>query len=618
MTTNDDGRRGLTRLVTALAPGTGASEAPTALWSTLLQACVDAVPGAEAGTVLERDADGSLRFAASVGFDQDRLEPLRIPPSALHPSHRDGAMLGSRLDVRMLTDEDLDALNDAGADRVPASTLSVAIRPGGRLIGYLQLDAWTPDAFGADALDVAVVLGELVSARLDRARLERAVSDARRDAERASSVDALTGLPNRDLLLDRLSQAIARDQRTERSTALLIADVRDLRRVNDAYGHTVADRLLRSISRQLKETVRDMDTVGHLGGGEFGLVAPAIDTIADAEALVERIETLSDLAYEIGDVTLHPRLAVGVALAPTDADDARDLLRNAELALTRAKLREDRAVAWFMHDVDDEHRERSRLAEELRGALLGGQGVWVAFQPLHQLSDGACLGIEALARWDRRSEPSQLVPPSVFGPLTDELGLTHVLSSRVYDRAFAVFASLESFRGRALWRLGLNVSASQLRDDDLAQLLRTLSDRYGVPLEEVDLEVPAPIVFEAGAAALQRLRALRELGCRVVVDDFAAHRDEIDRLEGMPIDALKIDPRWITALDDDMATRRVSSIVSAAGRLGLEVVAEGVESDAQGRRLAELGVDAVQGFAVAPPMHAAALLAWLSTRSLLR
>ena len=179
--------------------------------------------------------------------------------------------------------------------------------------------------------------------------------------------------------------------------------------------------------------------------------------------------------------------------------------------------------------VDDERRERSRLAEELRGALLGGQGVWVAFQPLHRLSDGACIGIEALARWDRRSEPSQLVPPSVFGPLTDELGLTHVLSSRVYDRAFAVFASLDGFRGEELWRLGLNVSASQLRDDGLADLLRTLSARHGVPPEEIDLEVPAPIVFEAGAGALQRLRALRELGCRIVVDDFAAHRDEIDR-----------------------------------------------------------------------------------------
>jgi EAL domain-containing protein (putative c-di-GMP-specific phosphodiesterase class I) len=189
-----------------------------------------------------------------------------------------------------------------------------------------------------------------------------------------------------------------------------------------------------------------------------------------------------------------------------------------------------------------------------------------------------------------------------------------VLSSRVYDRAFDVFRNLEGFRDGSLWRLALNVSATQLQDGELTRRLQELGARHGVPPEEIDLEVPAPIVFGAAHDALARLRSLRELGYRVVVDDFAAHRDEIDRLEGMPIDVLKIHPRWTTSLDDDLARRRVASIVATAGRLGLGVIAEGVESAEQGRALADAGVEAVQGFAVAPPMHAAALLAWLATR----
>lgn len=195
--------------------------------------------------------------------------------------------------------------------------------------------------------------------------------------------------------------------------------------------------------------------------------------------------------------------------------------------------------------------------------------------------------------------------------------MTHALSKRVYGRAFTVFSSLSSIRGDQPWRLTLNLSPSQLQDDDLAQLLQELSAVHGVPLEELDLDVPAEMIFTANASALQRLRTLRELGCHIVIDDFAALRDEIERLEGLPVDMLKIHPRWTQPSTDDLARRRVEGIVSAAHRLGLSVVAESVETETAASHLASLGVDALQGFAVTPPMHAAALFAYLSTQSLL-
>lgn len=601
-------------LVAALAPGTGAATMDD-LWATLLATCVEQVPAATAGSVLERANDGELRFVASVGYEHDALASLRLSPSALRPSHRDGVIVGSRLDLRRLTAEQRDVLLEASHGVEPASILSVAIRPGGRLTGYLQLDAFEEDAFDDGDVRGAVAMAELVAARVDRWHLEQALQRAHREARRHATHDPLSGLPSRPLVIDRLGQALARDQRAARSTALLMVELRDLRTINGTYGHGTGDDLIRFVAARLAEAVREMDTVGHLGAGEFAVVAGNIETPADAESLVERIEAIAETPYEANDVSIRPRLAIGVALAPSDAAGLPDLLRNGQRALGRAKREPERPVAWFVHDVDQEQRERSRLSEELRDALLGSQGVWVAFQPILRLSDGACLGIEALARWDRRDGDGARVPPSLFGPLTEELGLTHLLSSRVYERAFDVFRNLDPFRAGAVWRLALNVSATQLQSDELARQLEALASRYGVPAEEIDLEVPAAVVFGAEGEALQRLRSLRQLGCRVVVDDFAAHPDEIDRLEGMPIDVLKIHPHWTTALDDDLAKRRVASIVSAAERLDLDVIAEGVESADQGRALADAGVEAVQGFAAAPPMHAAALLAWLATRS---
>lgn len=613
MTDGDEGASVPSSLIASLAPGTGAATMGD-LWATLLATCIEQVPGATAGSVLERGDDGGLRFVASVAYDQAALASLHLDPSALRPSHRDGVLVGSRLDLRALSDAQRATLLAASGGVGPASMLSVAVRPGGRLTGYLQLDADEEDAFDEEAVQRTVALAELVAARVDRWRLERALDRARREARRHASHDPSTGLPSRRLVLDRMRQELARDQRAARSTALLVVDLRDLKRIAGAYGHELTDGLLRTVAARLGEVVREMDTVGHLGAGEFAIVAGSLASASDAEALVERIEAIADAPYTVEGTTIVPRLAIGVALAPSDAAAAPDLLRNAQLALGSATSDDDRPVAWFVRDVDQEQRDRARLSEELRTALLGGQGVWVAFQPILRLSDGACLGIEALARWDRREGDGARVPPSLFGPLTEELGLTHVLSSRVYDRAFDVFRNLETLRDGAAWRLALNVSATQLQDGELTRLLEELAERYDVPPEEIDLEVPAPIVFGAAHDALERLRTLREAGCRVVVDDFAAHRDEIDRLEGMPIDVLKIHPRWTTSLDDDLARRRVEAIVATAARLGLDVIAEGVESAEQGRALADAGVEAVQGFAAAPPMHAAALLAWLATR----
>lgn len=603
-------------LVAAIAPGTGRFDASRD-WPILLEACVEHIPHVDAASMLARNADGTLHFVAAVGLDFSVLSALQFAPSTLNPRKRDGVLLEPRLDDSMLSEHERATLASAGGGHAISETISVAVRPGGRLIGYIQLDALDGRTFDEHDVAVAAAVAELVAARVDRGTLQANVIQAQRDLARISTHDVTTGLANRMLLLEQLERALARDHRSNLATAFLHVVIQDMTRINDAYGHDRGDEMLRNFAQRLMQTTRGGDTVAHFGNGEFGVLATDISEIDAVEALVDRIEALSDQPIELADTPLHPHLAIGVALSPTDGTSRDTLVRSAELASSRALANQRQQVAWFMHDVNPEQRERSRLAEELRAALISGQGIWVAFQPVHKMSDGQCLGIEALARWDRITSSDDMIPPSVFGPLTEELGMTHVLSERVYGRAFAVFASLASIRGEQPWRLTLNLSPSQLQDDDLAQLLQKLSSEHGVPLEELDLDVPAEMMFTASAGALQRLRTLRELGCHIVIDDFAALRDEIERLEGLPVDMLKIHPRWTQPSTDELARRRVEGIVSAAHRLGLNVVAESVETETAASHLASLGVDALQGFAVTPPMHAAALFAYLSTQSLL-
>jgi len=563
-------RRVLALTEAVLAAPAGAGPA----YRRVLQAAARFLPGVEGGHALERGADGGERVVATWGVGPE------------------------------------------GADG-PRALLAVPVVDGEDPVALLLLHAGGAGTFPPAALELAAVLGRLAGAVARRLRLEADLRDERGRLAHLAHHDPLTGLPNRALLMDRLRQALARDARDGRLTGLLLLDLDGFQRVNDRHGHEVGDLLLARLSERLRERMRDVDTVAHLGGDEFALVASGLERLGEVRVLARQALEASRTAFELGAVDVHVGGSVGVAVAPHDAEDAEGLLQNATLAMQRTKQRGRGDVTFYTAAVDATMRERGRLTDDLRDALLTGRQVWVAFQPKVDLATGACVGVEALARWDHPQHGP--VSPGLFAPLTEEAGMVHALSARVYDDACAAFAL---WRGRGLatgWRLALNVQPQQLAQGDLVSLVHAVLRRHGLDAADLELEVTESIAFGDAEDALEPLRVLRDAGARVAIDDFGKGFSSLQRLTTLPVDTLKIDRSFVRAMGGSGRGAAVVDTIAALARaFGLGLVAEGVETATQADALRRHGCGVAQGFLYSRPLTADDLPAWLAAHELRR
>jgi len=437
--------------------------------------------------------------------------------------------------------------------------------------------------------------------------LER--DQARLRLHRLAFYDPLTGLPNRRLLTAQASRLIAQAERARKPLAVLFLDLDRFKRVNDTLGHAAGDALLREAGQRLRETARGGDLLGRLGSDEFAIVLPQADALR-AAATAERLLAALARSYPLDGMMLTPAASIGISLFPEDGQDLDTLLRHADLAMYQAKHGHQHPIHFFRSDMNRLARERLALEIALRDALeQRHEGLQLHYQPQVRLASGMLRGVEALARW--RHPQYGNIPPTRFIALAEECGLIARLGLHMLDQACRQLADWRH-RGLAVPAVAVNLSAHHFRDPALPAQVAQLLQRHRLQPADLIIEATESVMMDSEGGTLDTLHALHRAGLRIAMDDFGTGYSSLGDLCRLPISELKLDRRFVADLaGDDRALALTDTVIRMGESLGLSVLAEGVETEAQRRRLQALGCQLAQGFLFARPMAAAEFEHWL-------
>jgi diguanylate cyclase (GGDEF)-like protein/PAS domain S-box-containing protein len=410
--------------------------------------------------------------------------------------------------------------------------------------------------------------------------------------------DALTGLCNRELFLDRLTQALHRAKRTDTRIAVLLCDLDDFKHINDTHGHATGDGLLAVLADRLLSAARTSDTVARLGGDEFAIICEGLGETREALNVARRVLTVTEHPVTVEGHDLAVGVSVGIAV-----DDGhrstQELLRDADIALYEAKA--DGKQRWSLHheSMTVRAKQRQELATDLALAVATGD-IGVAFQPIVTLDEGRIVGVEALARWEHPERG--WVPPSEFIPMAERTGLIMSLGDAVLDAALAALREWMDRRPGLVLRMGVNVSSRQLRDASLPGRVASKLARYGIDPSLLILELTESVTLEETDLALEVMHELRALGVRLAVDDFGTGYSSLAYLRQLPVSIVKTDRSFVSSLGrDDGAEDLVRAIIEMGRSMRLDVVAEGVETPSQRATLERMGCVLGQGFLFARP-----------------
>jgi diguanylate cyclase (GGDEF)-like protein len=458
----------------------------------------------------------------------------------------------------------------------------------------------------------ATVADRTVELRAANEALSREVAERRRSEERVNHLlahDPLTGLPNRLLLFDRLSQALTRSQRFGTRTALMVFDIDRFKDINDGYGHPAGDRLLRDLAQRVREVIRATDTAARLGGDEFALVAPDLTDRQQPLLLAQRLMEACRPAFDLGEGRLPVSISLGAALFPDYAQDADSLLRAADLALYAAKAGGRDRFVLYSETLQAIQQDRRRLEVELRRAPERGQ-LRLAYQPRFALADRRLMAVEALLRWDH-PEFGRL-PTDRFIAVAEASGLIREIGRWVLDTACEQSRRWRD-AGRPI-RVAVNLSAVELRQRNLLAGIRRSLDRTGLEPALLELEITESACMERDGDAIESgIADVKRLGVRLAIDDFGTGYSSLAYLKWLPFDVLKVDRSFVRNLGEDARDEAiVTTIITLARQLDKIVVAEGVESPRQLETLRRLGCHEAQGYLLgrpAPPEAIDALLA---------
>ncbi len=406
--------------------------------------------------------------------------------------------------------------------------------------------------------------------------------------------DSLTGLPNRVQLHQHLDRAVSRAKRHGQLMAVFGLDLDRFKDVNDTLGHATGDALLEEVAARLKESVRDVDLVGRLGGDEFAIVAEDLDAPEDAMRLARRVCTALGEAYHVNGHEITTSASIGIAIGPLDGEPADTLLKNADLALYRAKEDGRNTFRFFEPAMDAALQKRRRLENDLRNALRKNQ-LYLDYQPQFDLESGRLTGYEALVRWWHPTEGE--IPPTTFIPIAEETGLIAPLGEWILRTAcsYATTWPLDT-------NLAVNLSPAQFKTQDVYGLVRRVLNETGLEPQRLELEITEGIILQNTDAVLETLKRLDQLGVSIAMDDFGTGYSSLSYLTRFPVKKIKIDRSFIDTLGTSPQTSAiVSSIVGLGQSLHVTITAEGVETEGQAALLKKWGCDQVQGFYYGKP-----------------
>ena len=418
--------------------------------------------------------------------------------------------------------------------------------------------------------------------------------------------DLLTDLPNRVLLADRLQNALDRMRRAHSRLGLLFLDLDRFKNINDSLGHPIGDLLLQEVAQRLKQAIREQDIVARLGGDEFLLVIESLSEPEYAGNVARKIHDALNQKVQIGQHELFVGASIGISIFPDDGRDPETLIKNADTAMYRAKDTGRNNYQFYTPELTRLSMERFEIERDLRLALKRNE-LLLHYQPQIALSPRRCVGAEALVRW---AHPEKgLIPPDKFIPLAEEAGLILELGRWVLEQACRQAVQWKE-QGMPL-RIAVNLSGQQIIYGDLVAVLREVMQQTGIEPALLELEITEGFVLNHAEEGVQNLEQLHELGIGIAIDDFGTGYSSLSYLKRLPIDRLKIDKSFVHGVPDDGDDAAIiSTIVAMANSLRLEVIAEGVESEAQLRFLDAQGCHEVQGYLLSRPIPAEEFVAW--------
>lgn len=489
------------------------------------------------------------------------------------------------------------------------STVIVAVtaedRPGQlQQILHEGADDYVGKTANLDLLQVRVTVAERhVTLAEERGRyLERLRHDAVHDS--------LTGLPNRNLLLHRLSTCLGRTQRrSDYNFAVLFLDVDRFKLLNESLGHVSGDRVLKDLAKRLKRCVRPTDTVARMGGDEFAVLLDDITSIRAALTVSRRISRALEVPFQTENQSVFSTVSIGIVLGRDGYSDPEELLRDADAAMYRAKAEGSGRYAVFDKEMLESVVTRLQLETELRTALNEEQFNLV-FQPIFELPAGRITGVEALLRWDHPTLGS--IPPNDFIPIAEDTGMIVPLGDWVLRSACSELGRWRTrVPGLETLRMNVNISGRQLLAPELPECIEQALDDADLEPEALALEITENVFVENGERAEAMLKQLSELGVELQMDDFGTGYSSLGYLHRLPIDVIKIDKSFVQAMEEKSNGAIVQGILDLASSMGLGTVAEGVETKTQLQQLRGMACTHCQGFLLSKPIESSEVLALL-------